>query len=66
MTDDPAPAVTLSFRDTDEMNLWNQWVSISIQYRETTKAAVKEADDLIEAFRQRGRGFVLQSKPGRA
>ena len=53
------------FRDPDEINLWNQWVSIFSQ-RLGAAEAQAEADSNLEAFRERMKAFNLIAKPGRA
>lgn len=55
----------ISFRDNDEINLWNQWVTVFSQ-RFDAEEAVAEADRNLVAFRERMKGIILQHKPGRA
>lgn len=56
---------SIAFRNTDEVNLWNQWVSIAIQH-EVNEDAIKTADNLIAAFRERMKGVILQTGSGRS
>lgn len=63
--DTPLIPPAIAFRNTDEVNLWNQWLSIAIQC-EPPDDAVKTADICIAAFRERMKGVIVQTSPGRA
>lgn len=53
------------FRDTDEMNLWNQWVT-TFSTRLSAEESIKEADALLTEFREKMKAYNLIAKPGRA